>query len=201
MGNKTTLACQTRAAGKASRHRLKKQGQVPGIIYGHGEAGTGLSFDERMINRLFAIHGPRGLFSLELDGSPVPILAVVRELQRDPLSGNIIHVDFMKVDAGQRMDTAIGVRITGEEDLLDSGCLLQTGIKEIQVNCLPQDLPEYLVFDVSLLHPGDQVLASHLILPAGVHMVSEPDLVILTILAEQRGSVDETQEQSDAEGE
>lgn len=176
------LSCSRRIMGKASLRLVRKAGQIPGIIYGQGKPGTRVVFDGRMLERLFITRGPGGLFSLQVEDDPGQVLAVIREIQRDPVNRHITHVDFLRVDADEKMDAAVAVHLSGEEALLEKGGFLQVGAREIQVRCLPQDLPESINLDVSLLIPGDQVVAASLLLPVDVELISEASTVIATVI-------------------
>ncbi|HWP98182.1 MAG TPA: 50S ribosomal protein L25 [Syntrophomonadaceae bacterium] len=186
MAKMNTINCQQRTASKAYRHKMKREAKVPGIIYSKGEANVAIACNGKTLNHLFSTQGSRGLFYLEVEGIPMPIPAVVRDLQKHAINGNIIHVDFMRVNLAVQMEAAVAVQILGEENLHDKGGILQVEAREVHISCLPESLPEYLAVDVSLLGPGDQVSASELVLPAGVNLISEPDQIILTILHEGR---------------
>lgn len=175
------IACRRRTVGKRERRLIRQKGDVPGVIYSKGKPGSRVAFEGRPLEKLFAC-GTGGLYSLQVDDDPAPVLAVVRELQRDPLSRNLTHVDFMRVDADEPIESAVAISITGEEQLREKGGFLQTGAREVQVRCLPRDLPEAINLDVSLLIPGDQVLAEALLLPVGVELLSDPDLLIVNVI-------------------
>lgn len=181
MAKTNSISCRRRTAGKRSRRLVRQNGYVPGVIYSNGKPGSRIAFEGKPLERMFA-HGSGGLFSLQVDDDPAPVLAVVRELQRDPVNRQLTHVDFMRVDADEPIESAVTVSINGEEDLREKGGFLQTGAREVQVRCLPRDLPETFNLDVSLLTPGDQVLAGALLMPVGVELLSDPDLLIISVI-------------------
>ncbi len=185
MANETLISCRRRMSGKSTRKKIGRQGEIPGIIYAQGKPGTRVAFNQRNLERLFSSHGQGGVFSLEVDDDPA-ILAVVRELQKSPIDKQIIHVDFLKVDASEALEAAVAVQMSGEELLREKGSFLQTGAREVLVKCLPGDLPESLSIDVSQMNPGQQVSAANLRLPYGVELVSDPAMVIASILVERQ---------------
>lgn len=200
MAKTTTISCQRRTSGKSARHKLKREGEIPGIIYAQGKPGTRVSLNQRNLDRLFSSQGTGGLFSLEVDDDPA-VLAVVRELQRNPVDKHIIHVDFFRVDVSEEMEAAVAVQINGEEELREKGGFLQIGSREVQVKCLPQNLPDLISVDVSQIQPGQQVTAGLLILPAGVELLSDPAQVIASVLMERQAEEQEAGEtENDAEG-
>lgn len=175
------ISCRRRTFGKRARRLTRQNAEVPGVIYSRGKPGSRVAFEGRPLERLFA-NGSGGLYSLQVDDDPAPVLAVVRELQRDPLSRQLTHVDFMRVEADEPIESAVTVAITGEEELREKGGFLQMGAREVQVKCLPGNLPEAVNLDVALLIPGDQVLAEALLLLAGVELLSAPDLLIVSVI-------------------
>lgn len=181
MAKTNSISCRRRSFGKRARRLIRQNGDIPGVIYGKGKPGSRVVFEGRPLERLF-VHGSGGLYSLQIDDDPAPVLAVVRELQRDPISRQLTHVDFMRVDADEPIESAVTVSISGEEELREKGGFLQIGAREVQVKCLPRDLPETINLDVSLLTPGDQVLAEALLIPAGVELLSDPDLFIVSVI-------------------
>lgn len=183
MAKTNSISCHRRTVGKRSRRLIRQNGDIPGVIYSKGKPGSRVAFAGKPLEKMFA-HGSGGLFSLQVDDDSAPVLAVVRELQRDPVSRQLTHVDFMRVDADEPIDSAVVVSINGEEELREKGGFLQIGAREIQLRCLPRDLPEAINLDVSLLIPGDQVLAEALLLPVGVELLSDPDLLIVSVIVE-----------------
>lgn len=188
---------------------LKRGGFVPGTVYGKGMDNQAISLDLRQLSRVFQSHGSRGLFSLQIDGNSKAVMAVVREVQRHPITGQLIHVDFWKVNMDEKINNTVGIYITGEEELMKKGGILQVGTKEIEVSCLPQDIPESLTCDVGALEIGDKITVADLTLPAEVEILTEPDSLIVTVLAPSRAATGvedgetaaEAGETAEAEGE
>ncbi|MGI5911278.1 MAG: 50S ribosomal protein L25 [Syntrophomonadaceae bacterium] len=193
MANAEKINCQRRdIKTKGYLNELKHKGFIPGTVYGKGIDNQTIAFDLRQLTRVFQNHGVRGLFSLEIQGSN-SIMAVVREMQRHPVSGQLIHVDFWKVNMNEKINTVVSVYITGEEEVIKKGGILQVGTKEIEISCLPQDIPDSITCDVAVLDIGDKITVGDLTLPPEVELVSDPDSLIVTILAPSREVVEELQ--------
>ncbi|MGS0763199.1 50S ribosomal protein L25 [Syntrophomonas curvata] len=210
MVNAEKINCSPRELGtRGYLKELKRRGFIPGTVYGKGMGNQAISLDLRHLTRIFQNHGSRGLFSLQIGGNGKALMAVVREIQRHPITGQLIHVDFWKVSMDEKINNTVGVYITGEEELIKKGGILQVGTKEIEVLCLPQDIPEGLTCDVGTLEIGDKITAADLTVPAGVEMLSEPDTLIVTVLAPSRAATGveegetaaEAGETAEAEGE
>lgn len=178
-------------------NQLKRDGQVPAVIYGKGDDTIPLTLQQRQLTRAFNLHGSRGLFSLEVEGESKPMMALIREIQRNPVSGQLIHLDFLSVSLDEKINSNVGVLLSGEEEIIKKGAILQSGLKEVEVLCFPQDLPEYLGADISSLEIGDVLHVTDLTLPEGVEMLTDAESVIASILAPSK-AVDEEEEVEEA---
>jgi large subunit ribosomal protein L25 len=195
------IECEKREIkSKGFLNQMKEKEFIPGIIYGHGQEATPVFLAGRELSRIFDKHGYHGLFSLQLKGEKKPKMALVKEVQKHPINGKVIHVDFLMVNMNEKIQSMVTIYIHGEEEVIKKGGILQAGAKEIEIACMPQDLPEYVTADVSELEFGHKIVVGDLQLPQGVEMISDPDTVIATVLAPSRASV-ETQEESEGQDE
>ncbi|MDD2511018.1 MAG: 50S ribosomal protein L25 [Syntrophomonas sp.] len=179
-------------------NQLKRSEQVPAVIYGKGDEAIPISLEKRQLNKAFTMHGSRGLFSLELEGESQLLMTLVREVQRNPVSGQLIHVDFLSINMNEKITSSVGVLLSGEEEIIKKGGILQTGLKEVEVQCFPQDLPEYLGADISSLEIGETLHVSDLTSIEGVEILADADAVVASILAPSKATADE--EEMEAEG-
>ncbi|NLE27296.1 MAG: hypothetical protein GX625_18570, partial [Clostridiaceae bacterium] len=90
-------------------NQLKRSEQVPAVIYGKGEEAVPIILEKRELNRIFNVHGSRGLFSLEIEGESKPMMTLIREIQRNPVSGQLIHLDFLSVNLNEKINSNVGV--------------------------------------------------------------------------------------------
>jgi len=197
MAKGINLACQKREnLTKGQLRGLRRKGMIPGIVYGKGESAMPVILDQAELVRIFRTRGRGGLYSLTITGEE-PVMALVREVQRSPVDGDILHVDFMQVKMGENITAAVPIVLVGEEELVKQGAVIQVSHKEVEVECLPADLPDNLPVDISALTMGDKVLAQDLAVPRGVRVLAEPDTVILVISHPARAA----EEPEAAEGE
>lgn len=200
MAQAEKISCQKRdIKTKGYLNELKRSGLVPGTVYGKGIDSQAISLGSRNLSRIFQVHGSRGLFSLEIDGDS-GMMVVVLEIQRHPINGHITHVDFWKVRLDEKINSTVGVSIVGEEEIMKKGGILQAGAKEIEVSCLPQDIPETLVYDIAALEIGDKVTVADLQVPEGVEIITDLDALVATVLAPTLTDEDEEVE-GEVEGE
>jgi len=187
--------------GKGHLHELRRGQMIPSIVYGQGREPLPIALEGRNLNRIFSHHGSSGLFSLELEGEPRPILALVREVQRHPVNREINHLDFLEVSMTEKITSNVPIHIIGEEEITKQGAILQSGAKELEVACLPADLPESVICDVSQLQIGEKVTVADLAVEANVEKISDPDTVVAVILGASKSTDDETTEEEEATGE
>jgi large subunit ribosomal protein L25 len=187
--------------GKGHLHELRRGQMIPSIVYGQGREPLPIALEGRNLNRIFSHHGYSGLFSLELEGEPRPILALVREVQRHPVNREINHLDFLEVSMTEKITSNVPIHIIGEEEITKQGAILQSGAKELEVACLPADLPDSVTVDVSQLQIGEKVTVADLVVGANVEKISDPDTVVAVILGASKSTDDETTEEEEATGE
>jgi large subunit ribosomal protein L25 len=158
-------------------------------MYGHGYESVSLKFDQRELQRLLAETGGSQLVGIKIEGQSQSEMALVRDVQRDPIRQTILHVDFYRVQMTERLTTEIPLELIGESPVAarNEGILLQ-GISSIEVECLPGDLVDAIEVDLSDLVELDQALyVRDLAIPSGIDVLTEPDEMIarVTPLAEE----------------
>lgn len=171
--------------GKNHARRLRASGKVPAVLYGESnEAGgsTALTIPAKLVDYTLQHYGDNALYDLNF-GSGVSTARVV-DVQRDPVSGRLIHVDFIPVNMTERIEITVPLTIVGEAPGVeqDEGVLQQVAY-ELQVESLPGDIPQEIELDVSELQMGENLTLGDLTLPSGVTLISEPEEVAVTITA------------------
>ncbi|MDD2585720.1 MAG: 50S ribosomal protein L25 [Syntrophomonadaceae bacterium] len=177
----------------------KRQEWIPGVLYGKDTGNTPVFLGRKELSKTFTTYGSRGLFSLELEGEAKPFMVLVRELQRNPLSGQINHVDFLNVNMNETIKSMVGIHIIGEEEIIKKEGILQLGAKEIEVSCLPIDIPEIFECSVADLEIGEKVTVADLKLPDNVEVLSDLDTLLATVLAPSMAVDDETETEGEDE--
>lgn len=162
---------------------LRRQGKLPAVVYGHQFPSQSILLDYRQASRTLAGISSSQLIELNLEGQKVPVL--VRERQHHPLTSNMIHVDFLAVSMTEALRAFVPIELEGEAPAVkDFGGVVVTGLEEIEVECLPKDLPEKITVELTKLAKiGDGIYVKDLILPAGVEVLSEGDEMIVLVTA------------------
>ncbi|RCK76014.1 MAG: LSU ribosomal protein L25p [Anaerolineae bacterium] len=169
---------------------LRRQGKLPAVVYGHQFPPQPILLDYRQASRTLAGVSSSQLIELDLEGQKVPVL--VRERQYHPLSGNMIHIDFLAVSMTEALRAFVPIELEGEAPAVkDFGGVVVTGLEEIEVECLPKDLPEKITVDLSKLEKiGDGIYVKDLVLPAGVEVLSDSDEMIVLVTAPEGEEVE-----------
>jgi large subunit ribosomal protein L25 len=177
---------------KASRRTLlgkqvkamRREGKLPAVIYGHHIEPISIVMDLRDTAKSLAGLAPSALVTVDVEGETHRTL--VREKQRNKISGILLHVDFLAVSMKEKLRAQVYMEIVGLAPAIkDFSGVLVTGSDEVEVECLPQDLPERLVVDVSgLLKIGDGIYVRDLVVPDGVKILAEPNTMIALITAQ-----------------
>ena len=163
---------------------IRRQGRLPAVIYGHYIDPISIELDLRDASKSLTGLAPSTLVTVEVEGTPHK--ALVREKQRNKITGILLHVDFLAVSMKEKLRSQVYIEIVGVSPALkDFNGVLVTGTGEVEVECLPQDLPERIVVDVSkLLRIGDGVYIRNLNIPEGVRVLDEPDTLVALITAQ-----------------
>lgn len=164
--------------GKGAARKLRSAGRVPAVVYGHGDENRSLTVDAHDLSLLLAaISVENTLVDLTVDeGEPTRVL--IREVQAHPFKPEILHVDFLQIHAGEKIKLQIPVHLTGTaKGVRDQGGVLDVVVHDLDIECLPRDIPQAAEIDVSELEIGDVVRVADIRLP-NVVILNEDDVVI-----------------------
>jgi large subunit ribosomal protein L25 len=184
MRKDVTVAAETRdSRGKNEARRLRISGSAPAILYGSGGAAIAISVDPKEVTRILHSKGGHNtIFNVEVKGvenSPVMIV----DWQEEPIQGKLLHVDLKRIDLSKKLRVKVPVDTTGEpKGVKQQGGLLEVVVREVEVECLPDDIPESFVVDVTELMIGENKRASDLVMPDAVRLVSAPDAVLAHVV-------------------
>jgi large subunit ribosomal protein L25 len=178
----TKLQAQLRnGAGKGAARKLRASGRVPGVLYGQGQEPVSISVSSQELLHLFhASGGATMLVDLEIDGREH--LAIPREVQRDHIHSRFIHVDFLAVNRNEKVTLSVEVHEIGEAPGVKLGGVVEHHLREVEVECLPSDVPEGIEADISSLELGDMLRVTDLRPPTGVAILTDADQPIISII-------------------
>jgi len=147
---KVVIQAEKRAVTGKKVKNLRREGKLPAVIYGHGIDPISIVLDTHEASKIMAKASSSTLVTIDLNGKQYP--TIIREKQLDFIRNSLIHVDFLAVSMTEKITASVGVQIIGESPVVkEFGAILVTGLTEIEVECLPTDLPESFTVDVSSL--------------------------------------------------
>ena len=201
-GERTKLVVKKREhLGSAETRRLRREGFVPGVLYGRGEP-IALAVEERELRR--ALTGKAGLHSIldvEIDGTGSTHASILKDYQVDKVRGGVTHVDLHEVRLDQTITASVSVHLVGGETApgVKEGGVLSQPLREIQVEALPLEVPEHIDLDVSRMAMGDTLRIGDIKVQEGVAFLDDAETVVATLTAPTRAIEAEEAEAAEAE--
>lgn len=192
---------------KPTPSALRRLGMIPAVVYGRGLSPVTIALSHKAFERALAQGARHHVVELAIDGNgkakPQPVM--VKEIQMDPTRGYVAHVDFQRISLKEKISAKTPVVLLGSEDVEKRGGIIQHQIRELDVECLPTDIPQSMPIDVSELNAGEHVSIKHLSFPRGVVPLGDPDSVIVSIVSirrvEEETSASEVAEEEPKESE
>lgn len=186
-----TLQAEVRTGtGKGVARRLRVSGRVPAVLYGLGAQSVSVAVDRRALAQ--ALHTEAGrnvLIDLMVDGESH--LTLAREIQRDVVRGDLIHVDFLKIARDVAIQVDVPIHVTGQSPGVKEGGVIEHHLWNVRVECLPGKVPERLDADVSRLAIGDALRVGDLVPPEGITILTSLDETVLSVVVPQILKVEE----------
>jgi large subunit ribosomal protein L25 len=169
--------------GKNEARRMRAQGKIPAVVYGAGKPTVPISVDHKALSQAFrGGAGENAIFLLKLAGSDQSRHAMIREFQRDPLSRKPLHIDFVRVLMDTKIRLKVGIEVRGTaKGVKTEGGILDFVTREVEIECLPGNIPQHLPIDVSDLAIGDALRVSQIPPLEGVQIVDDPEKVLVHV--------------------
>lgn len=197
MKQKTLTVMKREAIKKQAANALRKAGKIPAVVYGHNPPRT-VTVDEQEFKSKFNKISENTIIKLKLDEESHDVL--IRDFQENIISGRILHIDFYEIEKGKHLRTRIPLHLEGTAVGVREGGLLEAFVHEVEVECLPKDLPERFVYDISELKLAHSVHISDLDIPEGVRVLNSEDQVVCAV-AHRRAEVEEAAVEEEVEEE
>jgi large subunit ribosomal protein L25 len=185
MRKEITVAAEPRQSrGKNEARRLRVKGLAPAVLYGSDRSAVAISVNPKDVNKILHSNtGHNTIFNLSVQGGEdTPVMIV--DWQSDPVKENLLHVDLKRIDLSRRNAFKVRVHTTGEpKGVKLQGGLLEVITREIEIECLPDEIPELYTVDVGELMIGQNLRASDVVLGGSIKLVSPPEQVIAHVVA------------------
>lgn len=193
--SETKLVAELRTeSGKGAARRARRAGYVPAIVYGNDIEPVKIQLSRLELERFVANEGTGRLVNLEVGDKQD--LVLLKDVQRHPVRGEILHADFHKVRLDQEVTVTVPIVLAGEEtERTADGGIITVSAFEVTVSCLPTQIPESIEVSVEGLEIGSTVTVADLKVPEGVTVQDDPELVVVTVIAPQAGDAADTDEE------
>src|SRR5882724_8642353 len=171
----TSLKIEPRDASHSrATRRLRREGRVPGVLYGLGDESLCFSVDARELRH--ALHGAGAVLEVTGDGTGTTA-AVLKDSQRHPVRGEVMHIDLLRVDLNKPIQAPVTLHLVGGEDApgVRDGGVLEQVTRELQVEALPSEIPDAIDFDVSQMEINTTVTLAEVVAPPGVTLLDDPE--------------------------
>ncbi len=187
--------------GKGGARKLRRKGYIPGILYSphKDDPQIPVKILRKEFHKIFSKDAEHHVLNLNLENEE--IMAVIKEIQRDPIKSDVLHVDFFKVFKGEKVIVEVPIELVGEPKGVKKGGILEHLLREIEIEAIPSQIPEVIEVDVTDLDLGDTLMVEDLKLPEGVEPITSLETAIVSILAPTKGEEEEEEVEEAAEGE
>jgi len=194
-----SLAVEIREqTGKGAARKMRAAGRIPGVVYSRGEQTVSLSLNPAELEKLLKTGdaGLNTLFSLRGDARVEGRTVLIKELQREPVKGSMMHLDLFEVDLAKRISVSVPVHTNGIPVGVTLGGILEHLMREIEMDCLPGAIPNSIEIDVSGLDIGDSIHVSEIDFPEGVEVHAAGELPVVSVVVLK---VQEEEEEAEVE--
>jgi large subunit ribosomal protein L25 len=194
------------ATGGSACRRMRRAGKIPGNVYGLDRPPFKVTVNPKRIDEMLRLgSGVNTVFQLSLVGENKTREAMIKELQRDPVSGSPVHVDFIRVDPLKKIQVSVPVRLVGTpEGVRNEGAIIDFVNRTVEVECLPNRIPDHLDVDVTELHVNQNASVGDLEVTEGVEVLDDAEQILLVVVAprvEEAAPVEEEAEPTEEEPE
>jgi large subunit ribosomal protein L25 len=165
--------------GKEAARKERQRGFIPAVLYGI-KGNKILTVKAKDFEKMFEEIGEHSIINLNIDNK-VKAEVIVKDFQLDPISKHVIHIDFLEFEKGKALKTEIPIRVTGASVGVKKGGILETFLRDLEVECLPKDIPDSITIDVTDMEIGDSVHARDISVDDKIKVLTNPDQVVVTI--------------------
>ncbi len=192
MEQKTLTGYERKELRKGPSRRLRREGKIPAVIYGHKTPKT-ISVDQKEFRQKFNNSSSSTILTLKVGKKKYEVL--VKDFQEDLLKDIITHIDFFELERGKVLRTKVPVRIEGAAKGVREGGLLEQRIHELEIECLPKDIPEFIVVNIDDLVIGEAIHVGDLEISSQVKVLNIPEQTVISITNVKEEVVEETEEE------
>lgn len=169
--------------GKGTARSLRREGKIPAVVYSDGKS-TLITLNPSDVRKILNSGSENALINLKITGSKVAPVTIIKDYQRDPVTGDILHADMFEISMNEVIKVKVHVKVSVEiPTSVKEGGVLQHNLREIEIECLPANIPEHILVDTAELKIGEAVHLRDLIPDEGIKIIGDKDLVVVSIAA------------------
>ena len=180
MEERVLTACRRTGFGKAAAAKCRKAGRLPAVIYDRAGHSTAIDVPYREFEKIFKTVTESTLITVKVDEKD-DFEVFIKDYQYDIVTDMVTHADFYAVERGQLLRTKIQIRLSGSPEICRQGAVLETGITEVEVECLPRNLPERIIVNVEKLGANESIHVRDIEVPEGVKILTDADLAVAMV--------------------
>jgi len=198
--SKVVLAARSRESkGSGEARRIRRSGRIPGVLYGRSGKAISLDLDASEFSSCVKSISESTIVKVEVDGKSYD--AFVKDTQRNILDGNILHVDFYEVESGVLLRARVSIQVRGNPIGVRQGGILENPLHDIEVECMPADLPERIIVDISDLDINQAIFVRDVSMAKGIRVLSGLDQMVAQVKLARTEAAETPVQESAAEGE
>lgn len=203
MAEVTLEVSRRESTGKGVARKLRSAGRIPAVVYGGHKEPVAIEVDRKSLSELIkkSEHGVRSIFLLKMTGSDQQRHAMIKDMQLDPISRRLTHIDFVRVVMDEKIKVTIPVHLSGLAIGVKEGGILDWQVRELHVECLPNAIPDAIEVDVTPLGAHDYLHVRDLNFPEGVKVLDDPERIVVGVTHAKAEVVEPTAEVAVAEPE
>ncbi|KXS49746.1 large subunit ribosomal protein L25 [Halanaerobium congolense] len=185
--------------GKGAARKIRRNGLIPGVVYGRGNDPRSIKLDPQNIEKLLQSNA---IFDLTFvgedgEGEDDEAVVIIKDYQKDVIKQNLLHVDFQFISMDEKITVSVPMHLEGDAVGVRDGGVLQQLLREIEIDALPAEIPEEITIDISELEVGQSLSVVDLDLPEGIDLVTDSDEVIVTVVTPTELIEEEVEEEED----
>ncbi len=195
MSDTRLVVLEREEKGTGGAKRTRSEGFIPGVLYGRKNQGQPVKIEASSLRKLISRKGTNAIF--DADYNKQSKLILLKEVQNEPVSGQIVHVDLFEINADEAITTTVPLVAVGIEGIT-GGAILQQVLNELQISCLPKYVPKSIEFDVSGMHTGQALHVSDLKIEGDIEVLTPAGEMVANVI-EPRGMPEEKEEEEEVE--
>lgn len=176
------LAAQSRDAfGKQRARALRREGEVPAVLYGRSQDTLSIQLNARIFKQFLRTYGENVIINLEIGGGNTEIV-IIKEIQRDPVEKRqLLHADFIRISLDEPVTSPVPVVLVGNPQGVEEGGVLESPLRQVTLHCLPMQLPTEITVEVSQLEIGDAIHVGDLDFDDEIEVIDEPERIVAMV--------------------